>query len=259
MSLLHIRTLDKARPDAVRLASGQDIESSQVTRLNFSIDTYKDLETFHVLDLHEEFDLILGKPWLDRLEPHIKWKSCSMQFNFRGKVHHLTSIDDAATRLMQDERLIVTSAQFKEATADNSPVFLLNIRAVEAKQDPPGTSKEPLSTDWQEKINDTLSRFKDVLPTLNTPDEEVKPTFEHSKDRVIKHEIELIPGSSPPCRGIYRMAPSELDDLKAQLADLMDRGLIQPSNSPYGAPVLFVKKKNGKNRMVIDCHALLAR
>jgi hypothetical protein len=52
------------------------------------------------------------------------------------------------------------------------------------------------------------------------------------------------------------MSPSELEELRTQIADLVERGLIQPSSSPYGAPVLFVKKKNGKNRMVIDYRLL---
>ena len=258
VSRLSIRTVSKARADTVRLASGQDIESSQVTRLKFSIDTYMDLATFHVVDLHEDFDLILGKPWLDKLEPHIKWSSCSMRFNHRGKTHHLISIDDVATRQTRDETLIISAAQFRQATSDNSPVYFLSIRQVGPPPDPDPPSAPPsgFPPDWQDRVHATLSRFPDVLPTLHSPDDEVKPTYDHSKTRAIKHEIDIIPGSAPPCRGIYRMAPSELDELKAQLTDLMNRGLIQPSTSPYGAPVLFVKKKNGKNRMVIDYRLL---
>ena len=52
------------------------------------------------------------------------------------------------------------------------------------------------------------------------------------------------------------MASTELKELKAQLKDLLDRGFIEPSISPWGAPILFVKKKDGSHRMCVDCHQL---
>ena len=74
--------------------------------------------------------------------------------------------------------------------------------------------------------------------------------------REIDHRIELIPGSTPPSRPTYRQSASELAELKSQLAELISLGFIQPSKSPYGAPVLFVKKKDGTTRMCIDYRAL---
>ena len=53
-------------------------------------------------------------------------------------------------------------------------------------------------------------------------------------------------------RAPYRMAPTELKELKSQLQELLDKGFIRPSVSPWGAPVLFVKKKDGTLRMCID-------
>ena len=50
----------------------------------------------------------------------------------------------------------------------------------------------------------------------------------------------------------YRMAPAELKELKEQLQELLDKGFIRPSTSPWGAPVLFVKKKDGTLRLCID-------
>ena len=52
------------------------------------------------------------------------------------------------------------------------------------------------------------------------------------------------------------MAPTELEELKAQLQDLLDKGFIRPSTSPWGAPVLFVKKKDGTLRLCIDYRQL---
>ena len=64
-------------------------------------------------------------------------------------------------------------------------------------------------------------------------------------EREIEFSIELMPGTNPASIAPYCMAPSELRELKVQLQDLLDKGFIRPGASPWGAPVLFVKKKDG--------------
>jgi len=64
-------------------------------------------------------------------------------------------------------------------------------------------------------------------------------------DREIEFTIELLPGTAPISKAPYSMALAELVELKKQLQELLDKGLIQPSVSPWGAPVLFVRKKDG--------------
>ena len=75
-------------------------------------------------------------------------------------------------------------------------------------------------------------------------------------DREIEFAIELVPGTAPISKAPYRMAPAELAELKKQLQELLDKGLIQPSVSPWGAPVLFVRKKDGSLRLCIDYREL---
>ncbi|TYK27290.1 DNA/RNA polymerases superfamily protein [Cucumis melo var. makuwa] len=75
-------------------------------------------------------------------------------------------------------------------------------------------------------------------------------------DREIEFTIELLPGTAPISQAPYRMAPSELKELKMQLQELVDKGYIRPSVSPWGAPVLFVKKKDGTLRLCIDYRQL---
>ncbi|KAG8491003.1 hypothetical protein CXB51_014135 [Gossypium anomalum] len=70
--------------------------------------------------------------------------------------------------------------------------------------------------------------------------------------REVEFGIELVPGTIPISIAPYRMAPTELKELKTQLQELTDRGFARPSFSPWGAPVLFVKKKDGTMRMCID-------
>ena len=75
-------------------------------------------------------------------------------------------------------------------------------------------------------------------------------------ERKVAHEIPLLPDSPPQFRGIFRLSQLELQELRKQLSQLLKDGKISPSTSPYGAPVLFVKKKDGGLRMCIDYRAL---
>ncbi|GKB94933.1 hypothetical protein Tco_0981070 [Tanacetum coccineum] len=68
----------------------------------------------------------------------------------------------------------------------------------------------------------------------------------------IKFRIKLIPGATSVAKSPYRLAPSELEELSRKLKELQDKGFIRPKLSPWGAPVLFVKKKDGSFRMCID-------
>ncbi|GJR62536.1 reverse transcriptase domain-containing protein [Tanacetum coccineum] len=74
--------------------------------------------------------------------------------------------------------------------------------------------------------------------------------------REIEFRIELTPGATPVAKSPYRLAPSELEELSGQLKELQDKGFIRPSSSPWGASVLFVKKKDGSFRMCIDYREL---
>ncbi|GJW74646.1 putative reverse transcriptase domain-containing protein [Tanacetum coccineum] len=74
--------------------------------------------------------------------------------------------------------------------------------------------------------------------------------------RQVEFQIDLIPGAAPVARAPYRLAPSEMKELSDQLKELSDKGFIRPSSSPWGAPVLFVKKKDGSFRMCIDYREL---
>ncbi|GJS86767.1 putative reverse transcriptase domain-containing protein [Tanacetum coccineum] len=74
--------------------------------------------------------------------------------------------------------------------------------------------------------------------------------------RPVEFQIDLIPGAAPVARAPYRLAPSKMKELSEQLQELSDKGFIRPSSSPWGAPVLFVKKKDGSFRMCIDYRKL---
>jgi hypothetical protein len=93
----------------------------------------------------------------------------------------------------------------------------------------------------------TVSEYPDVFP-------EELPGM--SPDREIEFVIELVPGTTPIFKRPYRMDANQLAELKEQLQELLDQGYIRPSASPWGAPIIFVPKKDGTQRICVDYHSL---
>ncbi|GJV27580.1 hypothetical protein Tco_1384028, partial [Tanacetum coccineum] len=87
------------------------------------------------------------------------------------------------------------------------------------------------------------SVFPEDLPGL--------PSF-----REVEFRIDLVPEAMPIAKSPYRLAPTEMQELSNQLKELQEKGFIRPSSSPWGAPVLFVKKKDGSFCMCIDYREL---
>ena len=113
------------------------------------------------------------------------------------------------------------------------PIYVLKLNK-------PDQVEEGEGPDWLSEYQDIFSEELTNLPP----------------ERELVHEIELIPGAQPIARAPYKMAPSEALELKNQLTQLLEQGFIQPSISPWGAPVLFQKKKNGTFRLCIDFRGL---
>ncbi|GKF93083.1 hypothetical protein Tco_0279802, partial [Tanacetum coccineum] len=117
-------------------------------------------------------------------------------------------------------------------------LFLAHITVKENKDKSKEKQLEDVPT-----VRDFLEVFPEDLPGL--------PPI-----RQVEFQIDLVPGAAPVARAPYRLAPSEMEELSTQLQELSDRGFIRPSSSPWGALILFVKKKDGSFRMCIDYHEL---
>ena len=105
----------------------------------------------------------------------------------------------------------------------------------------------------EHQLQALLAKYKDVFAEV---------TGIREQDEGVEHTIPLIPGAQPPAKRSYRLSPQEKAECKAQIADLLKKGFIEPSNSPFGAPVIFVRKKDPefasgfKLRMVLDYREL---
>ena len=172
----------------------------------------------------EDFDLILGMDWLAQHHATI---------HCRRRVLTMAKPDEKEWCLTGDRRdpNPWTSKQGGSAATE----YVLVVNAVT-------TSTPPM--DWREM--EIVQEFADVFPE----------NFGIPPSRDTEFTIELLPGTAPQSKAPYRMAPAELKELKVQLEELLEKGFIRPSVSPWGAPVLFVKKKDGTLRLCIDYRML---
>jgi hypothetical protein len=120
-----------------------------------------------------------------------------------------------------------------------------NGEKIELVADPPsnaGGSVQQLDGKALEDIR-VVSEYSDVFP-------EELPGM--PPDRDVEFVIDLLPGTAPISKRPYRMSSTQLIELKKQIKELLEKGFIRPSSSPWGAPVIFVEKKDGTQRMCVD-------
>ncbi|GJS60372.1 putative reverse transcriptase domain-containing protein [Tanacetum coccineum] len=108
----------------------------------------------------------------------------------------------------------------------------------------------------EEKTEISERQIKDVPVVRDFPEVFPEDLRGLPPTRQVEFHIELIPGAAQVARAPYRLAPTEMKELAEQLKELSDKGFIRPSSSPWGAPILFVMKKDGSFRMCIDYHEL---
>ncbi|GJY96965.1 putative reverse transcriptase domain-containing protein [Tanacetum coccineum] len=145
---------------------------------------------------------------------------------------------DGSNRGHEARLHIISYTKTQEYMLKGCPVFLANVNTKETEDKSEKKRLEDVPIVW-----DFPDVFPEDLPGL-------PPT------RQVEFQIDLIPGAAPVARAPYRLAPSEMKELSEQLKELSDKGFIRPSSSPWGAPVLFVKKKDGSFRMCIDYREL---
>jgi hypothetical protein len=101
-----------------------------------------------------------------------------------------------------------------------------------------------------------IPEIKDIPVVCEFPDVFLEDLPGLPPERDVEFVIELKPGTAPISRRSYRMPPNELAELKIQLQDLLEKGFIRPSSSPWGCPAIFVKKKDQTLRMCVDYRPL---
>ncbi|GBG77398.1 hypothetical protein CBR_g23729 [Chara braunii] len=230
----------KANPAAIRLADGKT--QQLIDRYIEAVPVYFaphacEPVTFDILDT--DFDVMLGMPWLASVDHTVNFhpQTLTVRDAFDAEVSCTIPLPHPSIRCQ-----VVTAKSFRATCAYEQPneIGLCFLRTVAVAD----TSPTDLSSD--PRVVRLLDEFVDIFesPTGVVP------------DRPISHEIILEASVVLPKGCTYRMTEEELTVLRVQLDDLLDKGWIRASSSPYRAPVLFVRKKNKDLRLCMDYRKL---
>ncbi|GJX84119.1 putative reverse transcriptase domain-containing protein [Tanacetum coccineum] len=182
------------------------------------------------------FDVIIGMDWLANHHAVIVCDEKIVKIPYGDEV--LIVQGDRDKKGEKSKLSIISCTKTQKYIKRGCLIFLAQV-----------TKKETEDKSEEKRLKDvpTVRDFLEVFPKdfLGLP-----PT------RQVEFQIDLVPGAAPMARAPYRLAPSELQELSTQLQELSNKGFIRPSSSPWGAPVLFVKKKYGSFQMCIDYREL---
>ncbi|GJR75767.1 putative reverse transcriptase domain-containing protein [Tanacetum coccineum] len=182
------------------------------------------------------YDVIIGMDWLTKYQAVIDCAKKIIRIPFGSKIlifHGDGSRNKRGTRLN-----IISCTKTQKYLLQGCHIFLAHI-----------TIKETRDKSKKKQLQDVpiVKKIPEVFP-------EDLPGLPHT--RQVEFHIDLVPGAAPIARAPYRLAPSKMKELVDQLQELSDKGFIRPSSSPWGAPVLLVKKKDGSLQMCIDYREL---
>nr|GEV81035.1 putative reverse transcriptase domain-containing protein [Tanacetum cinerariifolium] len=190
-----------------------------------------EIDTGYEVELADElgsFDVIIGMDWLSQNDAAILCGEKKVRIPLKNKALIIEG-DRNQSRLK-----IISCIKAQKYIENCCELFLTQVTRT--------VSKEKRVEDVP-VIRSFLEVFPEDLPGLSPP-------------RQVEFRIDLIPGATPVARAPYRLAPLELKELSEQLKELSEKGFIQPSSSPWGAPVLFIKKKDGSFRICINYREL---
>ena len=203
-----------------------------VDPVSLSLGAYKEPLQFAVCQL-SSYDVILGKQWLARLDPLISHRTNQISFKYNNQ-------DIVIDASLEKHKSLVSPSTFSKQIRRGMKAFALILNPQEKSDE----ASEPIHP----KVKDIIEEFKDVFP------DELPKGLPPSRSHDFK--IELTPGAEPIKKGLYRLSTKETEELKSQIQDLLEKGFIQPSSSPWGAPILFVNKNDGGFRLCVDYRAL---
>ncbi|KAL0553796.1 hypothetical protein IC582_007700 [Cucumis melo] len=215
--------LSVSTPSGECMLSKEKVKTCQIEIAGHVIEV-----TLLVLDMLD-FDVILGMDWLAANHASIDCSRKEVTFNPPSRASFKFK-GEGSRSLPQ----VISAIRASKLLSQGTWGILASV--VDTREADVSLSSEPVVRDYPDV-------FPEELPGL-------------PPHREVEFAIELEPGTVPISRAPYRMAPAELKELKVQLQELLDKGFIRPSVSPWGAPVLFVKKKDGSMRLCIDYREL---
>ncbi|GJW71630.1 putative reverse transcriptase domain-containing protein [Tanacetum coccineum] len=230
-SLTHLFDIEPERINTsyeVELADGRIVSTNTVLK-GCTLNLVNHLFKIDVMPIElGTFDVIIGMDWLVALDAVIVCGKKEVHIPIKNQTLVVKG-DSHSSRLK-----VISCIKERKYIERGCHIFLAHVTEK-------GKSEKRLED--VPVIRDFLDVFPDDLSGLPPP-------------RQVEFKIDLGPGAAPVSPAPYRLAPSEMKELSEQLKELFDKGFIRPSSSPWGASVLFIKKKDGSFRMCIDYHEL---
>jgi predicted aspartyl protease len=256
-------------PRTVKLANESTEIVSNIMEIEIKFNEYKTTLVVFVIPMNCNNELIIGKPWYEKVNPTINWKDNVISFVQNGKKVTLKDQElkqekeeaDVNTVVMEPKSFWMT---FKHASdTDRSSLTKLEIKLNERNGEVQLTESQrklKISRAERTKSKDEEVAVKVELSGLDELINKYKSIFDPLPKgvpvREVTHRIPLVDNANPPAPKQYRLSFKETEELKSQLDKLMEKGWIRHSSSPFGAPVLFAYKKGGTLRMCIDYRQL---
>ncbi|GKC05122.1 putative reverse transcriptase domain-containing protein [Tanacetum coccineum] len=226
---IHPTTLDTNY--SVELADGKSLTTSTILR-GCTLNLQNHLFKINLLLIElGSFDIIVRMDWMAEHRADVV---CYEKYIHVSYENDMLIIQGERSGVKNESRLeVISSIRTQKYIDHGCQVFWIQMMKEEKTKIPERRIEDvPVVRDFPEV-------FPKDLPGL-------PPT------RQVEFHIELIPGAAPVTRAPYRLAPAEIKELAKQLKELSDKGFIRPSSSPWGAPILFVKKKDGSFRMWLE-------
>ena len=182
----------------------------------------------------QRYDAILGKEWCSSHKTNIDCFSNEIEFKHKNRVYKITA-DTSVHNPFVSANAIINDLDM------NYSMFAVIARPTESEEKSAIASMSP-------EIRKILNNFSDVFPEKLPKG--LPPKRKHD------FKIELKEDALPQKKGLYKLSDKELRELRKQLDELLENNFIRPSKSPWGAPILFVSKKDSNLRMCVDYRAL---
>lgn len=211
------------------------------------VNNYSEVRTFVVLAL-KTYDIVFGRPWLRDLNPHLNWQNNQVQFRHKGKRVDLNASEDFDSQdwLKAIPGSICAVEARRICKEESGEIFTITVKLPTHETETTGVrfgANEPL-------LLDVFKEYEDIFPP------ELPDGLPPHRGR-FDHSIKLINESLRSAGYTIRLSTLEIELLQTTIADLIKKGFISPSNSPFGAPCFFVKKPHSPDlRLVIDWRAL---
>ena len=232
------------------VADGRELKVAGSVMVKVAFGSFSMNHNFRITNLGYQFDAIFGMDWLTKYKCILDCANHTCKVK-KGNVSHTLSLKPVINQVSSN--LHVNFLQLQKEARKGCLLFSVKVDTIPLEDE----YDEAMAWNFSnlegevaipQPLKPLLSEFNDVFP------EEMPKGLPPS--RQTGHTIELLEDAKPTFRPLYRLSPFEHEEVRKQVADLLDKGWIEPSSSPFGAPILFVQKKDKSLRMCVDYRAL---